>query len=216
MVELCAAGGAPVNGACLAHDIGLKVFDLALHLPTGDITKEAALDERACAATMAFGMEAVAGGTDLLCVSGLGVGEETVAAAILRRCMAVPGATGDADREGMRPLSSNGRGHRSGARAPKAHLNDPLEALRRLGGREFAAIAGAIIAARMERVPVVLDGPAACGGCRTLGPDPERDRPLPAGAATSSGAGFAKASERLDSRPCSASRLRTGQRAPGG
>jgi nicotinate-nucleotide--dimethylbenzimidazole phosphoribosyltransferase len=37
-------------------------------------------------------------------------------------------------------------------------LSDPLEVLRRLGGREIAAIAGAIMAARMERIPVVLDG----------------------------------------------------------
>ena len=72
----------PINQICLAYDLGLKVFDLALHLPTGDITREAALDERGCAATMAYGMEAVAGGTDLLCLGDLGVGNSTVAAAI--------------------------------------------------------------------------------------------------------------------------------------
>jgi nicotinate-nucleotide--dimethylbenzimidazole phosphoribosyltransferase len=38
------------------------------------------------------------------------------------------------------------------------HLDDPLEVLRRLGGREIAAMAGAILAARLQRVPVVLDG----------------------------------------------------------
>ena len=67
MVETFAAGGAAINQICLAYDLGLKVFDLALDLPTGDITDEPALDERDCAATMAFGMEAIAGGTDLLC-----------------------------------------------------------------------------------------------------------------------------------------------------
>ncbi len=35
---------------------------------------------------------------------------------------------------------------------------DPLELLRRLGGREIAAMVGAILAARSERVPVVVDG----------------------------------------------------------
>ena len=35
---------------------------------------------------------------------------------------------------------------------------DPLEVLRRLGGREIAAMVGAIIAARTERVPVIVDG----------------------------------------------------------
>jgi len=38
------------------------------------------------------------------------------------------------------------------------HLDDPLEMLRRLGGRETAAIAGAILAARLQRIPVILDG----------------------------------------------------------
>jgi nicotinate-nucleotide--dimethylbenzimidazole phosphoribosyltransferase len=37
-------------------------------------------------------------------------------------------------------------------------LDDPLEILRRLGGYEIAALAGAILGARMNRVPVVLDG----------------------------------------------------------
>ncbi len=40
----------------------------------------------------------------------------------------------------------------------KAALTDPLEILRHLGGHELAAIAGALLAARLARVPVVLDG----------------------------------------------------------
>jgi nicotinate-nucleotide--dimethylbenzimidazole phosphoribosyltransferase len=37
-------------------------------------------------------------------------------------------------------------------------LSDPLEVLRCLGGRELAAMAGAIAAARAHRIPVILDG----------------------------------------------------------
>ena len=37
-------------------------------------------------------------------------------------------------------------------------FRDPIEVLRRLGGREIAAMAGAIVAARAHRVPVLLDG----------------------------------------------------------
>jgi nicotinate-nucleotide--dimethylbenzimidazole phosphoribosyltransferase len=40
----------------------------------------------------------------------------------------------------------------------KAHLADPLEILARLGGREIAAMAGAILAARLRRTPVLIDG----------------------------------------------------------
>ena len=87
-VELCAAGGTAINQICIANDLGLKVFDLALHIPTGDITDDAALDERGCAATMAFGMEAIAGGTDLLCLGDLGVGNSTVAAPALTFALA--------------------------------------------------------------------------------------------------------------------------------
>ncbi len=82
MVENFAAGGAAINQICVTHDLGLKIFDLALDYPTGDITCEPALSERDCAATMAFGMEAIAGGTDLLCIGEMGIGNTTIAAAI--------------------------------------------------------------------------------------------------------------------------------------
>lgn len=170
MVELAAAGGAAINQFCIASDLGLKVFDLALDLPTGDITEEAALDERACAATMAFGMEAIAGGTDLLCIGDLGVGNSTVAAALFA---ALLGGTG-ADWVGSGSGADDVMTARKAAVVDAAlalhgtHLKDPFEALRRVGGREFAAVAGAILAARMERIPVVLDGFAATAAAAVL------------------------------------------------
>ena len=63
---ISSSGGAAINQICKTFDISLKVYELALEQPTGDITQEAALDERACAATMAFGMEALASKPDLL------------------------------------------------------------------------------------------------------------------------------------------------------
>jgi nicotinate-nucleotide--dimethylbenzimidazole phosphoribosyltransferase len=169
-VELCAAGGAAINQICIANDLGLKVFDLALHIPTADITGDAALDERGCAATMAFGMEAIAGGTDLLCLGDLGVGNSTVAAALLAALFGGRGA------DWVGP----GSGADAAMQARKAavvdaalafhhgHLGDPLEVLRRVGGREFAAIAGAILAARVQKIPVLLDGLAATAAAATL------------------------------------------------
>jgi len=82
MLENFAAGGAAINQICATYELGFKVFDLALDLPTGDIATEAAFDEKACVATMAFGMEAIAGGTDLLCLGEMGIGNTTIAAAI--------------------------------------------------------------------------------------------------------------------------------------
>ncbi len=51
--------------------------------------------------------------------------------------------------------------------APAA-AGDPLEILRRLGGREIAAVAGAILAARIERVPVILDGYVVCAAAAVV------------------------------------------------
>ncbi|WP_026622114.1 nicotinate-nucleotide--dimethylbenzimidazole phosphoribosyltransferase [Ensifer sp. WSM1721] len=170
MVENFAAGGAAINQICATHDLGLKVFDLALDYPTGDITEEAALSERDCAATMAFGMEAIAGGTDLLCIGEMGIGNTTIAAAINL------GLYGGTAEEWVGPgTGSEGEVlRRKIAAVEKAvalhrdHLSDPFELMRRLGGREIAAMAGAILAARMQKVPVIIDGYVATAAAAIL------------------------------------------------
>jgi len=50
----------------------------------------------------------------------------------------------------------------------RPEARDPFDLLRRLGGLEFAAMAGAILAARMGRVPVVLDGFSAGAAAAVL------------------------------------------------
>ncbi len=170
MVENFAAGGAAINQICVTYDLGLKVFDLALEFPTQDITQEAALSERDCAATMAFGMEAISGGTDLLCIGEMGIGNTTIAAAIFHALYG--GAAADwvgpgtgAEGEGLkRKIDAVERA----VALHKAHLGDPLEVLRRLGGREIAAMAGAILAARMQKVPVIIDGYVATSAAAIL------------------------------------------------
>ena len=160
MLETFAAGGAAINQICATYDIGLKVFDLALDIPTGDITQEAALDEKAAAATFAFGMEAIAGGADLLCLGEMGIANTTIAAAIYHGLYGgeardwVGRGTGVDDAG----LNRKAAAVEKAVALHKAHLADPLEVMRRVGGREICALAGAIMAARMERIPVVLDG----------------------------------------------------------
>ncbi|MFC3164364.1 nicotinate-nucleotide--dimethylbenzimidazole phosphoribosyltransferase [Ciceribacter thiooxidans] len=170
MVENFAAGGAAINQICSTFDLGLKIFDLALDYPTGDITCEAALSERDCAATMAFGMEAIAGGTDLLCIGEMGIGNTTIAAAIN---LALYGGTAE---EWVGPgTGSHGEllerkinAVTTAVEFHRAHLDDPLEILRRLGGREIAAMAGAILAARVQRIPVLVDGYVATAAAAIL------------------------------------------------
>ena len=175
MVANFSSGGAAVNQICSANGIGLKVFEMALELPTGDITREAAMDEATCAATMAFGMEAIAGGTDLLCIGEMGIGNTTAAAAI--GCGLFGGEPADWVGPGT-GVGAGGLARKADAVARAIALNegqldDPLEVLRRLGGREIAAMAGAVIAARFERIPVLIDGYVATAAAAVLhGLDP--------------------------------------------
>lgn len=169
MVDNFAAGGAAINQICIANNLGLKVFELALERPTPDIVVEDAFDERACAATIAFGMEALAGGVDLLCLGEMGIGNTTVAAAIFHALY-----EGSAEQWVGRGTGVDDEGLRRKAEAVRAAVarigadSDPLEILRRLGGREIAAMFGAIVAARTQRVPVIVDGFVATAAAALL------------------------------------------------
>jgi nicotinate-nucleotide--dimethylbenzimidazole phosphoribosyltransferase len=160
MVANFTAGGAAINQICKVFDISLKVYELALEKPTGDITQEPAMDERTCAATMAYGMEALAIEPDLLVLGEMGIGNTTAAAAIFNALYG-----GEAEQWVGRGTGLDDAGLKRKAEAVRAavarhkpDLKDPLEVLSRLGGREIAAMAGAILAARIRRTPVVLDG----------------------------------------------------------
>lgn len=170
MLENFAAGGAAINQICAAFDFGFKVFDLALDVPTEDFTAGAALDEKSAVATMAFGMESVSGGTDLLILGEMGIGNTTSAAAIYAALYGGDGArwagrgTGVDDTALARKIGAID----AALALHRPHFGDPLEVLRRLGGREIAAICGAIIAARLQRIPVVLDGYVVCAAAAIL------------------------------------------------
>lgn len=160
MVANFTNGGAAISQICALHEINLRVFELALELPTGDITRAAAMDDKMCAATIAYGMEAIAGKPDLLCLGEMGIGNTTVAAAVYA---ALYGGNG-------RDWVGRGTGVDDQGLARKAaavdnamifhdgHLDDPLAILGRVGGREIAAMLGALIAARHQKIPVIVDG----------------------------------------------------------
>ena len=176
MVANFTAGGAAISQICALHEINLRVFELALELPTGDITQTAAMDERMCAATIAYGMEAIAGKPDLIAIGEMGIGNTTVAAALYA---ALYGGTG-ADWVGRGTgVDDAGLARKANAvdRALALHrdaFGDPLALLARLGGREIAAMLGAIIATRQQKVPVIVDGfvaTAAAAVAHAVNPD---------------------------------------------
>jgi nicotinate-nucleotide--dimethylbenzimidazole phosphoribosyltransferase len=153
-------GGAAINQ--LARQVGanLTVIPLDIDQPTVDFTIAPAMDEAAFLDAVNAGYEAVKDRPDLIVLGEMGIGNTTVAAALTCALLGGEGTewvgrgTG-VDDEGLRRKAS------AVDDARICHgdaLNDPLEALRRVGGREVAAMFGAILAARHQRVPVLLDG----------------------------------------------------------
>jgi nicotinate-nucleotide--dimethylbenzimidazole phosphoribosyltransferase len=160
MVANFTNGGAAISQICALHELNLRVFELALELPTGDITVEPAMDDKMCAATIAYGMEAIAGKPDLLCIGEMGIGNTTVAAAVYAALYGGAGADWVGRGTGV---DDQGLGRKAAAvdaalAFHHAELDHPLAILARLGGREIAAMLGAIIATRQQKVPVIIDG----------------------------------------------------------
>jgi nicotinate-nucleotide--dimethylbenzimidazole phosphoribosyltransferase len=160
MVQNFIAGGAAVNQLCRVVDTDLRVYEMNLDEPTADFVEAAAMSEADCAKAIAYGMMAIEPGLDVIALGEMGIANTTSAAAL---CMALFGGTAE-------EWTGPGTGVVGAALENKREVvaaaverhreasGDPLELLRRLGGHELAAIAGAVLAARMGRVPVVLDG----------------------------------------------------------
>jgi nicotinate-nucleotide--dimethylbenzimidazole phosphoribosyltransferase len=118
------------------------------------------MSEEECAKAMAYGMMAVEPGIDALAVGEMGIGNTTAAAAL---CAALFGGEADAWTGPGTGVAGEALERKRQAVATAVALHrpaaaDPFDLLRRLGGLELAAIAGAVLAARLGRVPVVLDG----------------------------------------------------------
>jgi nicotinate-nucleotide--dimethylbenzimidazole phosphoribosyltransferase len=170
MVKNFVDGGAAVNQLCRAVDADLRVYEMALDQPTRDFTVEPAMSEEDCATAMAYGMMAVEPGIDLLAIGEMGIANTSAAAAL---CAAL---FGGAASEWVGPgtgIAGEGMKRKiavveKGVALHKEAAKDGFDLLRRLGGREFAAMVGAIIAARMARVPVLLDGYATCAAAAAI------------------------------------------------
>jgi nicotinate-nucleotide--dimethylbenzimidazole phosphoribosyltransferase len=160
MVQNFVAGGAAVNQLCRAVDADLRVYEMSLDEPTADFTQAPAMSEEDCALAMAYGMMAVEPGIDLLAVGEMGIANTTSAAALA--CALWGGEAQDWVGPGT-GVAGAALGNKiavveRGVALHQRQASDPFDLLRRLGGREFAAIAGAVMAARRARVPVLLDG----------------------------------------------------------
>lgn len=160
MVANFEAGGAAVNQLAALVGARMDVVALELGRPTADFTTDPAMSEAEVVAALAAGWTAVDPDADLLVVGEMGIGNTTSAAALAHALYG--GTPGDWCGRGTgvddAGLARKARVVEEGLAANPVATSDPLEALRCLGGRELAAMAGAIARARVECIPVILDG----------------------------------------------------------
>lgn len=158
MVANFTHGGAAINQLAKANGAKLDVHALELDRPTADFSQGPAMDEAELVAALNTGWAAVDGEADLLVVGEMGIGNTTSAAAI---CLALFGGEA-ADWTGRGTgVDDAGLALKTGVVEMALAANpdrEPLQVLRCLGGRELAAMAGAIMRARVLRIPVLLDG----------------------------------------------------------
>ena len=153
-------GGAAINQIAAVAGARLRVVPLKLDAPTADFTSAPAMDEAGFLEAVNLGAGAVDAGIDLLCLGEMGIGNTTVAAALCAGLFGGGGARWAGRGTGR---DETGVAHKAAivdqaVRRHSAAPDDPLWIARALGGRELAAILGAVLAARLNRVPVLLDG----------------------------------------------------------
>ena len=160
MVANFERGGAAINQLAAHAGATLRVIALELDAATRDMTEAAAMDEAAFAAAVSVGYAAVTPGTDLLALGEMGIGNTTAAAALVAALFG-----GDGERWAGRGTGVDDAGLarkqavvNAALARHRAMLSDPLHAAMALGGRELAAILGAVLAARQNHIPVLLDG----------------------------------------------------------
>jgi nicotinate-nucleotide--dimethylbenzimidazole phosphoribosyltransferase len=170
MVANFERGGAAINQLARTAGATLSVVPIALERPTADFTEAPAMSEAEFLEAVGLGMESVPEGTDLLALGEMGIGNTTAAAALAAALFG-----GEAEGWVGRGTGLDGAGLARKRAAVEAalvrhreRLDDPLAAAAALGGRELAAILGAVLAARLRRVPVLLDGFVATAAAAPL------------------------------------------------
>ncbi|MCH9013562.1 MAG: nicotinate-nucleotide--dimethylbenzimidazole phosphoribosyltransferase [Proteobacteria bacterium] len=203
MVANFIEGGAAVNQLCAVADSALRVHEMGLEEPTRDFSEAPAMDEADCAKAIAYGMMTVEDGLDVLALGEMGIANTTSAAAICHalfggRAADWVGRGTGVDEAG---LARKTRVVKAAVAKHRDAMTDPLEVLRHLGGFELAAILGAVMAARLARTPVLLDGYTCTAAAAVLHALDGRALDHCQVAHVSAEPGHRRLLERLDKRP---------------
>ena len=170
MVANFQSGGAAINALATVAGLELVIVPLDLDHPTADFTIGAAMSATECLDALNTGAAVVDKNLDLLLLGEMGIGNSTAAAALCARSF----GGGAADWTGPGTgVDADGMARKIGVvdRALAVHAYaaaSAFETLRRIGGREIAAIAGAVLRARQLGVPVLLDGFISCSAVAPL------------------------------------------------
>lgn len=173
MVQNFEQGGAAINALCEAAGMELKIAAVELDRPTADFTLAPAMSCTECLDALNIGASMVADDLDLIALGEMGIGNSTAGAALAARSFGGAAAqwvgpgTGVDDAGKQRKIAVIDTALATHDYAAKS----AFETLRRVGGREIAAMAGAILAARMKSIPVLLDGFICCAAAAPLAAD---------------------------------------------
>lgn len=180
MVYGIAGGHAGVSALAAANNVTVSIYDLGVAVDFPDLPAEIsrfkvrqsscpihledaisrAEVEQALAAGDTIAAEQIADGAQLLISGDLGIGNTTIAAALVAASLGVPAAA----------VTGRGTGIDEGTLVHKTALieaalartgervSDPIERLAALGAADFAAAVGFISGAARRGVPVLLDG----------------------------------------------------------
>jgi nicotinate-nucleotide--dimethylbenzimidazole phosphoribosyltransferase len=177
MVATYLAGRAGVSALARACDVNVQVVDAGVDadLPahaelidakirrgSRNAMREPALtiaEARDCLTSGAsIVADSIEGGTDIVAIGEMGIGNTTSAALLMHRLALAPlahciGAGAGLDAAGIaRKLAIAERA------AARCNATSPLEVLAEFGGYEIAMMAGAVLGSAMHRRPVIVDG----------------------------------------------------------
>jgi len=159
MVGNFSAGGAAINQLTRVGGINLDVIALELDRPTQDFTTEPAMTSQETLTAMQKGADSIPDNADILLLGEMGIANTTSAAAIALACLGGKAADWVGPGTG---LDADGINRKvevvERSVALHSNLKDGFSILSHLGGRELAAIAGAVLEARHRSIPVLLDG----------------------------------------------------------
>lgn len=161
-------GGAAINQLSKTFGAAMSVHALDLDRPTGDFTQGPAMTEAETVQALLTGWDAVNAKADLLVVGEMGIGNTTVAAALAAALLGGTGAEWVGRGTGVDNAGLARKAKAVDAGLARHATRDPMQVLANLGGREIAAMAGAMARARIEGIPVILDGFITCSAALVL------------------------------------------------